>query len=248
MNKTLKKSKILIVFCILQCLLFFNISCGLETFEVIEPPSKNSYPDYPDVVATESVMEQDFYFLFETQENESYSEVVLKGTDVYYKIYNDKSRALSEKNTLVLLSEDEEYSNTAPDKMRSYGYVPLKYNNQTSDVLISANGINRKVKIRLSNYSDQYACVQVNDVTIGSPIRNLQNTSSVRTFDFINKDTEQNSIPYSGDSDYYYSSSSDQNEFYIVAFAVSVARDINFSEQYSNITYLGSVYSKVKTN
>ena len=74
------------------CLCFFNTACGLDTINVVlDDPC---YPSHtPDV---------DFQF------DESYFEFTVRKLDnandfgqttVYYKIYNDKSKALSEAST-----------------------------------------------------------------------------------------------------------------------------------------------------
>ena len=86
MNKAFCKKRVFLSFLLTGCLILFNLSCGLDTFYVIDAPHHNEHIpewDNPDI-ATDS------YFEFWTVDKD-YDSVKFLGTDVYYKIYNQFS-------------------------------------------------------------------------------------------------------------------------------------------------------------
>lgn len=231
----------------IQCFLFLTLSCGLDTFEVIEPPSKNIYPDYPDVLMSENddIMVENFFFKFTTTEEVTYSEYSFKGTDIYYKIYDNKQIAKSQMINLVnLISNDEIISNDVESRLRNYGYVSLKHSGQTTETLIPSIGLNRTVEVRLNTYSDINPYIKLDNVSLGNnvyPIRNLSSNSVDKTFDFKKNSSESNSLPKNDDQDFNNNENSSVNKYYVVAFAAGVAKDIYFNNQISNLIYLGSI-------
>ena len=133
------------------CLCFFNTACGLDTINVVlDDPC---YPSHtPDV---------DFQF------DESYFEFTVRKlnnandfgqTTVYYKIYNDKSKALSETSSLISASEDSVRKLTSVTTMTDqFGYKELHYLDSSANGKLKSFNLpneEHKVWIRLTNYDD----------------------------------------------------------------------------------------------
>ena len=239
MNKAFCKKRVFFSFLLTGCLILFNLSCGLDTFYVIDAPHQTVHiPEWnnPDI-ATDS------YFEFYTVDKD-YDSVKFLGTDVYYKIYKSSSTLESQVNDLVKLATESD-TNTSADKMiRTYLYKPLRgKGHENVNVLLPTTGSNQRVKIRLNNYTIYDAGIDVDGSHIyGSssaviPVRNLENNP---TFQF--KSSDSDSIPKSGDADVNSNgSSSSDSDWYIAMFAVAVGLDYTYTQVFSNVLYLGAV-------
>lgn len=252
------KCKIIFSFLLVACLFLFNLSCGLDTYEVFESPEQ--YIHQPEA---DELGEYDRYFEFYTNEpssSGSYSTISYLGTSVYYKIYNSKAQAETEKNILISRSEDSENSaNASTYMMSTYAYQELLSSSGRNTVLIPTAYKNQLVHIRLNNSSAGNAGILVD----GKNIKNSAEASLPRrykddlSFNFDSYDKERNDgrvKVYNNegsdvDLDVKYlstSPSSEENDiqngvWYVVMFAVGVARDMTFTLNYSNILYLGTV-------
>lgn len=247
MKKTSCRIKNFLILLFAGSFFVLTLSCGLDTYEVIYPPyAVSNLPEITDYDSIQDFVHKDFTFT--TKENVTYSEVKLLGTDVYYKIYNNYNEMISERSTLINLSESAEYSNNSAVKMMTmttsgdYGYQKLKTIESKNEFLIPADGADRIVVIRLSNYLEYEAKLEIEGSSIIGgkkliPCREKNN----RTFDF-GRDGNNDGIPLEGDDDYNYSSTTSYNGYYYIPlFAVSVARDTTYTQQYSKIVYLGTV-------
>lgn len=228
------------------CLLFLNISCGLDEFYYVDAPSVYNKQPIVDRYSDTDYTER--YFEFYTNESgmaeylDPGSGFSFMGTDIYYKIYNSYDSMVSERNSLNEASIKSEYT-SATKLIDSYKFLPLKFDGQTKAVLIPASGKNQKVYVRLSNYqNDIYrARLVIDGVEIGVPRRNSVVGGS---FDFGRNAYGSSSIhkiPVSSDSDVKYSSSSSNGKWYIPMYAVAMGRDSSYTITYSNIFYLGTV-------
>ena len=231
--------------------IFLTFSCGLDTYEVIYPPygvsNRPEITSYNDEQSYENKT-----FTFTTKETFVYSEVKFLGTDVYYKIYNNFDEMISERSTLINLSESTEYSNNSAVKMttlttsRDFGYQKLKTIDTRNEFLIPAASSpkDRIVTIRLSNYlnNDFKASLTIDgSSTIDGeeliPCREKNNL----TFDF-GRDGNNDLEPLEGDDDYNFNQTASRaGYYYIPLFAISVARDTTYTLQFSRIEYLGTV-------
>lgn len=244
MKKTLELQK-LFVFFVVGCLFLFNLSCGLDVYEVIPAPTSVIHPlDYENEDPAEK------YFNFWTNEKFQLSNFTFLGTDVYYKIYNNYSTMLSDRATLQSLADSTTSTNSASTMRQSLSYQPLLYKGETSAVLIPAESANRQVYIRLSNYQDEPAYsarIFIGDKdneaeakAVGVPVRNTGG-GTVCTFDF-GRTGDNDLEPVNGDIDVKASSTaSEEGKWYVQLFAVGVARDNSFSTEYSNVLYIGAV-------
>ena len=234
--KVVCKGIVFLIFFLTSCLIFFN-SCGLDTYYVIEAPYNTIHE--PTTVSGY----QDCYFSFYTNEDNSQAGFSFDGTDVYYRIYDslpEMQTKVSALQNLAISNSEATTSLIKPALSGGYGYRPLKCSSIPSSTLIPRSGDdgeNRRVDIRLTNYTDVAtfkAYIKVDGLEIGIPLR-----ESGTTFDF-GRSGSINQKPASTDSDYSYSSSSSDYK-YVAMFAFSVGHDSAYSTYYSNILYLGAV-------
>lgn len=241
MNKVHCKIKGLFQILFLMCLILFNLSCGLDTFYVIDNPSlKIHEPQYS------SIDPSSYYFEFYTAEN-TYNDIKFLGTDVYYKIYRNTARMENEYKSIISTAENTETAAQAPSRLiDTYKYKTLEANGfYSNSVLIPSIGVNRKITIRLSDYPPYNAQILVADQNAyGSserviPVRNIVNPSGALTFSFKNLPADLR--PQKDDADVDYNGTGSDSEWYVAMFAVAVAQDANYSQVYSNVLFLGTV-------
>ena len=239
MNKAFYKIRVISSLIFIGCLILFNLSCGLETFYVIESPDNVVHK--PDCA---SIEHSDNYFEFYTKDT-TYDNLRFLGNEVYYKIYKSSDRLNSEANELINLSNKEDSSSYAAERMiQSYKFQPLRAaGHEGNSVLFPATGNNQKITIRLNTYNIYPAQICIDDgASIGLPVRNLERRAY---FNF--KAADADSIPKTEDVDVNTNgTSTDANTWYVSMFAVAVGQDSTYSPLYSNILYLGSVQIPVE--
>ncbi len=242
MKKTFLKYKITL-FYILECLFLFNfLSCGLDTFTVIEEPRQVTHlPTY------ESQYDEK-YFAFQTCESTNASNDKFKGTSIFYKIYSDREKMTSEAGSLNTTGNSS--ATDAETLIKRYGIKELKIEGYNDWPLIEETGNDRKIYIRLSNYQEEEslsAQIRLDSIdgtagtSLGKPIRNFDDL----TFDFgrTSSDSEKNKIPVTGTDDDVSTSTTVTSEgnWYVSLFALGVGMETTYNVIYSNILYLGSV-------
>lgn len=243
MNKAFCRKRCIFSFLLTGCLIFFNLSCGLDTFYVIDGPTNTIHqPDCSSIDYSEN------YFEFDTIDKD-YDSIKFLGTDVYYKIYSSSSVLQNQVNDLISIANRSESTSAAAERLiQNYQYQPLRgAGHDGVSVLIPTDGSNDRVYIRLSNYSDIYpAQITVNGKNIYDsegqvvPVRNLPSKPSF-SFSALSPDLR----PKSDDADVNGSSTS--NDFwYISMFALAIGQDTTYTPVYSNILYLGSVQIPAK--
>ena len=232
MNKTSCKKIRSFALVLVGCLILFNTGCGLDTFYEINSPSVIHEPIYS------SEMKEENYFDFWTSEND-YEGITFLGTEVYYKIYDSTSKLNSEYSSISSAASSDSTSNQAADRLKvTYKYQTLRSSNDTgANILIPSENQNRRVRIRLSNYTDVYpADLQIDSVSIGTPVRYIPKNPK-----FSFKELSSDLLPKSDDEDFSSTTSEPITDYYVAMFAVAVAQDPNFSQLFSNVVYLGSV-------
>ena len=245
MKANVERKKIILFFSII-CLYLFN-GCGIEEYIYIEYP-RNVYnpPSYSTTDNVERV------FSFDTYEKDQPNEFL--GTAIYYKIYNKHSRMDSQVSSITSLITSTNESASAIKMIDTLGYKQLCLNTGFESPLISKSEEkkSKKIYIRLSNYYDNEAIVQIDGVNIGKPRRNFGGNKY--TFDFgrgQNSSSENydeySVIPNKDDDDVDFVDSEDEDisnaeyEWYVDLFAVGVGEDENFTQYYSKVLHLGSV-------
>ncbi|MBP5569333.1 MAG: hypothetical protein J6X54_08950 [Treponema sp.] len=246
MKKTqTNKLRFFLFFVIPMCLFLFNVSCGLDTVEVIEPPISSIRPQ-PEITSVDDVQDDiNKEFVFTTNETATYSEINFLGTEIYYRIYNNISTMINERSALINASNTTSTSASSASKLiNDYNYKKLKLPNDADLIIPKSNSnSNQTVTIRLSDVENSYeACVEVNGNYLKGTVeasKPMRYTAPVLTFNF-GRDGDKDDVPSSGDSDFSYSSSG-TNIYYVCLFAVGTGIDIYYSPQYSSICYLGTV-------
>lgn len=207
-------------------LLFFLallFSCGLDVYYFIEPPINSSAIENPSD-STQQI------FTFTTQDSINtdtgvVGNVKFLGTQVYYKIYDDLSLLLKEKDQIDLVNL--EYSENGYNKLLSLNFQKLN-SNPYSDPLIkkSATNSNQKVTIVLQENSYNQPAIKIDDSKISIPLRYDLSTFARNSSDsFSGEDTELNS--------------ENSENYFILLYSVSVG-SVNLSQRvYSSLLFLG---------
>lgn len=239
-----KKLQILFLCMFISGLILFNISCGLDTFEVIDSPERTfNLPKYD----TEDFALKNFEFNTNEVNAYSYSTITFLGTDVYYRIYNNYGTAETEANALINISSaDDTSANAASRLIETYKYKPVRLANYSYPVLIPETGTNQRVFIRLTSYQDDPELAA--RITVDGNLINGSNSVPLRHEDGLNFDFGRSGkdikskIPVNNDDDVTFSSTtSEAGKWYVNMFAVAVGRDITYKNSYSNILFLGTV-------
>jgi hypothetical protein len=245
-----KRKTYILIFLLVSCL-FFSGSCGLDEYYVMDAP----YVAYniPSYSTTDYALK---YFSFRTYESNmteytaSDSSFRFLGTAVYYKIYKNYSTMASANSSISSLNSSTTYSSAA-ELMISDGYRQLGTSGGTITPLIAADGTDRTIIIRLTNYqssSDFASKIYV----AGSPLENDSGTTVVPmrvgnryTFDFgRTSSSTYNAIPTSDDTDDDVSgsfSTNYDNIYFVDMYAVAVGRDTTYTTYYSHVLHLGAV-------
>lgn len=250
---------ILKIFFFLCCLFGFT-ACGLDEFYELDPPVRcNNQPDSNTEYATR-------YFEFTTNEtgenNKNYidssSSFKFLGTAIYYKIYNNLSTMDSDITTISTLINSTNYSNAVSRIRETLSYQELGTvkieNSQRREIstnpLISAQGKNRTVYIRLTNYQDTKefsARILIDKEPLKDGDFELypSRSGSNKSFDFgrTEDDKEVNVEPSQGDVDFASGTFTepDNKKYYVNMYAIAVGRDTTYTNYYSNALHLGSV-------
>ena len=240
MNKTFCKKSKLINFLLAGCLILFNIvfaGCGLDTFyEIKEPKTPYSQPSY------DTRTQDQQYFQLVTVEEGQPDTITFLGTEVYYKIYNKPSTEYS--SIMSAASSDSTSNQSASRLIETYKFQPLRSSNDKgANILIPDTGTNRTIKIKLSDYPEYPAEYTVDKTTLGVPVRSIPNNPTFNFKELIGtSDLPKYTSETDKDEDYGYTSTTEEiKEYYVYMFAVSVGRDITYTQVYSPAVYLGSV-------
>lgn len=250
MNKRCKTVKQFINYSFVVCFILFNISCGLDTFYVIDPPySGSNKPSEDENSSGTSLGYAERYFSFQTNEK-NVSGFTFSGTDVYYKIYKSSSVMKSELSNINSLTAT---SNASDKLIHTYKYQKLKAlikNFENSSVLIPSENRNRTVVIRLTDYSSGSDFASKILVDGNNPYNSLVRVVPVRyqsnrTFNF-GRNGENDVVPANdneadGNLDVNMSGSSSDFRWYVAMFAVGVGVDTLFKEIYSTPLFLGTI-------
>lgn len=220
---------------LMMCLFIFNFSCGLEEYVIIaEPAGTDNQPN------TESSFNSK---CFEFRTNENLGDDGFKGTEVYYKIYNNYQKMINDISQLESIASDDDKKSNSYSTMISKEYQKLTYRvdgeNHGSYLVPAKKGKSyQRVYIRLTDYLDLdefSAVIKIDDEVAGFPARYQDDL----TFNFGNSGIND-LVPSSSDKDTSISGTS-TGTWYVSMFAVGVGLDTNLTPHYSNILYLGSV-------
>lgn len=224
MIKTQTKKIMVFATCILVlCLVFFNLSCGLDIIEYYEPPYVTINPPEP-----ENIDSNQKYISFRTNNSENTS-ISFKGTNVFYKIYNNREDARNDRDRLKSISQNDYSGTSAETLITNYKYAML--NNSNILCPKSESGSDYDVRIDFTD-SNKFALIINGDEQ--KPLRAVENYEFNFDSSYWTYDNER-------DFDVKYNSSSATDVWYVQFFAASIGLSSTLNEQYSNIVYLGCI-------
>lgn len=220
--------KCIVIFLVIFLQSFF--SCGLPVFYVIYTPVNAVIP---------TISSQGRVFTFQTSDNQNKSNDIYLGTDVYYKIYNNK--VVCDADIDAINKVNTEFSRSGFTKLEGLGYAKLKASpplHSNSDILFDKNANSYTVTIRLftEGVDESYKAGFISQPNVFSNMNSIpfrETTNS--TFDF------ENSPPGRNDLDYTYTENSEDENYFVAAYAVAVGRDGSFQSHYSSLLFLGVI-------
>ncbi|GMO40076.1 MAG: hypothetical protein Pg6C_00760 [Treponemataceae bacterium] len=225
--------------CILSCaIVLCTVSCGIETVEdSLDPPSLRDLANPLDPGGR--------YFSFYTRETGNNGTAAFKGTDVFYKIYNNVNELNAEHDSIK--TSNAEYSANGYNRMVSLNYRQLPIPGYPS-ILFSATGSNREVSIRLideglnAQGAYDFPAGVVSGSNMGKPIRR----PSSEGFNFYIDSNPDNcdKLPAAGDWDTRFSNVPEADTWYVNAYAVSVGQNTKLALLYSQLLWLGYIQIK----
>lgn len=264
MKKAALIKSLCFVFVSLSCCFFLLGSCGLESYYFLEPPYEGN--NVPDGNNSDKPL---MYFSFVTQESENAeyingSEFKFKGTEIYYKIFNNYNEMVNWQNEIDRLNSGTNYT-AAFEKLTSSSYNYQKLNlscDVVLDPLIAATGDNRYVYIRLNDYGTEESfrngiCIgndslseydEASAMKVKGEIvypRRTDGASVKHGFNFCPSDgaDDDNPVPSENDIDVQYNSTpTNEGTWYVDMYAVSVGVDNSFNYSYSKVLHLGSIF------
>lgn len=218
-----KNIKVFATFILVLCLVFFNLSCGLDIIEYYEPPYVTINPPEP-----ENIDSNQKYISFRTNNSENTS-ISFKGTNVFYKIYNNREDARNDRDRLKSISQNDYSGTSAETLITNYKYAML--NNSNILCPKRESGSDYDVRIDFTD-SNKFALIINGDEQ--KPLRAVENYEFNFDSSYWTYDNER-------DFDVKYNSSSATDVWYVQFFAASIGLSSTLNEQYSNIVYLGCI-------
>lgn len=236
------------LFCFLVLIMcVFSISCGLDVYYILYPPSESQ-------VVNDNTEALGRYFSFRTADAENQGMDIYTGTTVIYKIYNTLPQLTSD--SFSINNYNSEFSDKGYNRAVALGYQKLSISNNDMP-LVSKDTTNRSVEIRLFTegfvdnpyeagikVSGQYV-MDGSDYAI--PLRENEATFSFYSSSkntIVNGKSYSNSIPDADNIDVNFiqlSDDSQENIWYVNAFAVSMGMTSDFSYKYSQLEPLGYI-------
>ena len=207
----------------------FIFSCGLDTVTYLEPPTilHNNYDSEDD---------SNKYLMFETSEtkNASVSNYV-KGFEVYYRIYERVEERSSDYSQIHKYDEDNpSVSVVYLLETKKYKTLSLKNASSNDRPLIKKHSTDRKIKIRLTEYTGEQIGFYIDGTNEGIPIRS--NTQEFKKDDISTSNEDVHPAP---------SSVTDKGEYwYVNMYAATYGNDASFKPLYSRLEFIG--FLKIK--
>ncbi len=230
----------------------FLFSCGLDDVVTVESPTI-TYHD--PLYSNSDYLTHYFDFLSADDSGDSFM-----GTEVYYKIYNNSSTLVTERDSINSVNTATNSSAAATRMIDTYTYQPLGTSPQNGKSIFVDSKNSVRITLRLKSYKG-------NENHEGSDWHNFRagidgytynytqvvpfRSGNQKSFDFF--DDDDNDVngtrdvePVESDPDYKHSSSASASDtYYVQLFAVGVAYDqTTLSNAYSLVLDLGSVSIK----
>ena len=221
--------------------LFLFVSCGIDYYIYLYPVVDRN----PDPCTTYDIYDPSSnLFGFKTRDSVNSPISNYQGYMVYYRIYNNSDTMLSDMNYINNYNSNDDYKANIISYIENRNFKRLYCENQSfAAPLINKSNSDRTVKIRLVSEQDYGTGITINDVLLGTPIRNISSSpyNPEYFFDTDKFSQEDSDISFTqGDVNF-----EDVDTWYVSAYVLTYGIDDVYSPVYSSALWLGCSVIKV---
>ena len=224
--------------------LFLFVSCGIDYYIYLYPVVDRNPDPCTSYENPETYDINNNLFGFRTRDSANSSISNYQGYMVYYRIYNNSDTMLSDMNYINNYNSNDDYKANIISYIENRNFKRLYCENQSfAAPLINKSGSDRTVKIRLVSEQDYGTGITINDVLLGTPIRNTSSSpyNPEYFFDTDKFSQEDSDISFTqGDVNF-----EDVDTWYVSAYVLTYGIDDVYSPVYSSALWLGCSVIKV---
>lgn len=224
--------------------LFLFVSCGIDYYIYLYPVVDRNPDPCTSYENPETYDINNNLFGFKTRDSANSSISNYQGYMVYYRIYNNSDTMLSDMNYINNYNSNDDYKANIISYIENRNFKRLYCENQSfAAPLINKSNSDRTVKIRLVSEQDYGTGITINDVLLGTPIRNISSSpyNPEYFFDTDKFSQEDSDISFTqGDVNF-----EDVDTWYVSAYVLTYGIDDVYSPVYSSALWLGCSVIKV---
>lgn len=224
--------------------LFLFVSCGIDYYIYLYPVVDRNPDPCTSYENPETYDINNNLFGFRTRDSANSSISNYQGYMVYYRIYNNSDTMLSDMNYINNYNSNDDYKANIISYIENRNFKRLYCENQSfAAPLINKSNSDRTVKIRLFSEQDYGTGITINDVLLGTPIRNISSSpyNPEYFFDTDKFSQEDSDISFTqGDVNF-----EDVDTWYVSAYVLTYGIDDVYSPVYSSALWLGCSVIKV---
>lgn len=224
--------------------LFLFFSCGIDYYIYLYPVVDRNPDPCTSYENPETYDKNNNFFGFRTRDSANSSISNYQGYMVYYRIYNNSDTMLSDMNYINNYNSNDDYKANIISYIENRNFKRLYCENQSfAAPLINKSGSDRTIKIRLVSEQDYGTGITINDVLLGTPIRNISSSpyKPEYFFDTDKFSQEDTDISFTqGDVNF-----EDVDTWYVSAYVLTYGIDDVYSPVYSSALWLGCSVIKV---
>lgn len=224
--------------------LFLFFSCGIDYYIYLYPVVDRNPDPCTSYENPETYDINNNLFGFKTRDSANSSISNYQGYMVYYRIYNNSDTMLSDMNYINNYNSNDDYKANIISYIENRNFKRLYCEKQSfAAPLINKSGSDRTVNIRLVSEQDYGAGITINDVLLGTPIRNISSSPYNPEYFFDTDKFSQDDTDISftqGDVNF-----EDVDTWYVSAYVLTYGIDDVYSPVYSSALWLGCSVIKV---
>ena len=224
--------------------LFLFVSCGIDYYIYLYPVVDRNPDPCTSYENPETYDINNNLFGFRTRDSANSSISNYQGYMVYYRIYNNSDTMLSDMNYINNYNSNDDYKANIISYIENRNFKRLYCEKQSfAAPLINKSGSDRTVNIRLVSEQDYGTEITINDVLLGTPIRNTSSSpyNPEYFFDTDKFSQEDSDISFTqGDVNF-----EDVDTWYVSAYVLTYGIDDVYSPVYSSALWLGCSVIKV---
>ena len=240
----MKRRNSYLIFFNLLVPLFLFFSCGIDYYIYLYPVVDRNPDPCTSYENPETYDINNNLFGFRTRDSANSSISNYQGYMVYYRIYNNSDTMLSDMNYINNYNSNDDYKANIISYIENRNFKRLYCENQSfAAPLINKSNSDRTVKIRLVSEQDYGTGITINDVLLGTPIRNISSSpyNPEYFFDTDKFSQEDSDISFTqGDVNF-----EDVDTWYVSAYVLTYGIDDVYSPVYSSALWLGCSVIKV---